>query len=95
LEFIAQLDSVYGVQHDAQLFSQVIRNLMIEMKEDPNMEVFISDSDVQVMVRGMREALGVARQQKQARAKSPSAASRKKGVSKDAAWDEAMGDLMG
>lgn len=95
LEFISQLDSVYGVQHDAQLFSQVIRNLMIDMKDDPAMEVFISDSDIRVMVRGMREALGVARQQKQARAKAPSATSRKKGVKADAAWDEAMGDLIG
>lgn len=95
LEFIQQLDSIYGLVHDAPLFSQVIRNLMLEMKEDQALAEFISDSDIRVMVRGMRESLGVARMQKQARAKAPTAKSRKTGVKSDAAWDAAMGDLMG
>jgi hypothetical protein len=93
LAFIAQLDAIYGLEHDAELFSQVIRNLMMEMKEDPNMVEFVSDSDKRAMVRGMREALGVARQMKVAKAKSPTAASRKKGVKSDAAWDDIMGQV--
>ena len=61
--FIESVNTVYSVTHDAELFSQIIRIIMQEMRANPEFEEMLSDQDVGMMVRGMREAMGVARVQ--------------------------------
>jgi hypothetical protein len=60
-EFVAQLDSVYEIVHDPELFSQFIRTIMEELKSNPDYVRLMADQDVHTMIRGLRESMGLAR----------------------------------
>jgi hypothetical protein len=65
LGFIGSLDSVYEVLHDPELLGGFITNIMVELKSNPEYTKLIAPEDVRVMVRGMRESMGLARVKKQ------------------------------
>jgi len=65
LGFVDMLDSVYNVIHDPELLGGVITNIMVELKSNPEYTKLIAPDDVRVMVRGMRESMGLARVKKQ------------------------------
>lgn len=62
--FIDLIDGVYGMLHDPEFLGQVIRNIMIELKENPQYVKHICDDDVRVWIRTMRESMGLARVKK-------------------------------
>lgn len=64
LGFLDMLDSVYNVIHDPELLGGVITNIMVELKSNPEYTRLIAPDDVRVMVRGMRESMGLARVKK-------------------------------
>jgi len=91
-EFLSNLDSIYGVWHDAQLFSQIISSVMQELKENPAFEELIADDDARIMVKGMRESLGVARANKAAKARKVGASPAKR--AKASFDDDAFNDIL-
>lgn len=90
--FVESLDGVYQILHDPELFAQSVRNIMIELDENPEYLKVISDHDVHTMIRGMRNSMGMARIKKQEKARKPAS---KTGATKRAkvADSEAMNIL--
>jgi hypothetical protein len=84
LGFIDMIDSVYDIIHDPELLGQVIRNIMVELKSNAEYTKLMSPDDVRVMVRGMRESMGLARVKKQeAKAKKSGGTRKSKTVDLD------------
>lgn len=88
LGFVEQLDGIYQVLNDADMFAQSVRVLMIELQENPEYIKLVSDQDVHTMIRGMRNSMGLARIRKQEKSrkagtKTKTAAQKKSRVSDD------------
>lgn len=65
LSFVESLDGVYQVLHDPELFGQAVRLVMMELQDNNEYEKLLADSDIHVMIRGMRRTMGLARVRKQ------------------------------
>jgi hypothetical protein len=65
LSFVESLDGVYQVLHDPELFGQAVRLVMLELQENNEYEKLLADSDIHIMIRGMRRTMGLARVRKQ------------------------------
>lgn len=86
LLFVEQLDNLYQVLNDPEMFGQTVRLVMMEMQENPEYEKLVSDHDVHTMIRAMRNTMGLARIKKQAKsrtAKNSTAAKKRGAVSED------------
>lgn len=81
--FVAVLESIPQLFTDPELLSQAIRNIMVSLQESPHFIEMVTDDDIQLMIRGMRDVLGYARikkaESKASRAKKPNT----KGLSQD------------
>lgn len=89
LLFVEQLDSMYQVLNDPELFGQSVRIIMSEMQENPEYEKLISDQDVHTMIRAMRNTMGLARIKKQEK-KRKAAGTGAKGPKKAAVGEHEM-----
>jgi hypothetical protein len=85
LSFVESLDGVYGVLHDPELFGQAVRLVMMELQDNTEYEKLLADSDIHVMIRGMRRTMGLARVRKQEKG-------RKAGTNKNARAKAGVGD---
>ena len=85
LSFVESLDSIYQVLHDAEMFAQTVRMIMLELQENREYDKLLSDSDVHVMIQGMRRSMGLAKVRKQEK-------SRKAGTNKGARKTSGVGD---
>lgn len=89
--FVESLDSIYTILNDSQMFGQQIRQIMMELQENPEYEKLISDTDVHVMIRAMRNTMGLARVRKQAKSrKSGTTAKSRTPSRKQALMDKAL-----
>lgn len=61
LQFIDLIDGVYEVLHEPDFLGSVIRNIMIELKNNPEYMRLVAPDDIRTWVRGMRESMGLAR----------------------------------
>lgn len=59
--FVVQLDSIYEIVHDPELFGNMIRTIMQELQEQPEYMNLIADQDVHTMIRGLRSSMGLAK----------------------------------
>lgn len=87
LSFVESLDGVYQVLHDPELFGQAVRLVMIELQDNNEYEKLLADSDIHIMIRGMRRTMGLARVRKQEKGRKAGTnknARAKAGVSDDA-----------
>lgn len=90
--FVELLDSVYEILNDSEMFGQQVRTIMMELQENPEYEKLISDTDVHVMIRAMRNTMGLAKIRKQAKKRTTSTASgrARKPSRKQALMDKAL-----
>lgn len=65
ISFVELIDQVYGIIHDTELLSNVIRNIMVELKANPQYIKLVVKDDVRTWVRAMRDGMGLARIKKQ------------------------------
>jgi hypothetical protein len=65
LGFVDMIDGVYEVLHEPELLGGVIRNIMIELKNNPEYMKLVALDDIRAWVRGMRESMGLAKVKKQ------------------------------
>lgn len=65
LNFVEQLDGIYSVLTDPEMFAQSVRLVMMELQENPEYIKLVSDQDIHTMLRGMRNSMGLARVKKQ------------------------------
>lgn len=72
MAFVESLDGIYQVLHDPELFGQSVRLVMMELQENNEYEKLIADSDIHVMIRGMRRTMGLARVRKQEKSRKAS-----------------------
>lgn len=82
-DFVQSLDGIYTVLDDTDMFAQLIRIIMIELQQNPEYIKLVQDQDVHVMIRAMRNTMGLARVKKQeskAKRSGGSAATKKKGM---------------
>lgn len=61
LGFVDMIDGVYDVIHEPDLMGGVIRNIIIELKDNPEYMKLVAPDDVRVWVRGMRDSMGLAK----------------------------------
>lgn len=83
LAFVESLDGIYSILHDSEMFSQSVRMIMIELQENREYEKLLADSDIHVMIRGMRRSMGLARvrkQEKSSKTRAKTAARKKSGL---------------
>lgn len=59
--FVELLDNMHGLTPEPDLASDVIRNIMIELKSNPQYIKHVAPADVRVMIRTMRENMGLAK----------------------------------
>lgn len=96
LGFVENLDTIYEVIHDADLLGGVIRNIMIELKSQPEYTKLMAPDDFRTMVRGMRESMGLARVKKQeSKAKKSGGTRKSKALDDDvmAGLDDILGGI--
>lgn len=93
-QFVGSLDSLYGLLFDAEMFGQVTKNIMIELQNNPQYVKLIADEDVNIIVRGMRESMGLARIKKtESKASRGSGTSKSKEKKVNAQVADALADL--
>lgn len=78
--FVESLDSIYDVLFDAELFGNITKSIMVELQENPEYIKLIAPEDVHTMIRGMRDAMGLARIKKVEGKRSPSGTTRAKKI---------------
>ena len=78
LMFVEQLDGIYQVLNDPEMFGQSVRVIMMELQENPEYIKLISDQDVHTMIRAMRNTMGLARIKKQAKSRKSTGTARAK-----------------
>jgi len=59
--FVSLLDSIYEIIQDPDLFSQAVRTIMSELQTHQEYAQLVGDRDVHVLIRGMRQTMGLAR----------------------------------
>lgn len=69
--FVELIGSVYETLNEPEAFGQVIRNLMAELQENPEYDKLLVDADVNSMMRGLRQTMGLAQIKKASTKKSP------------------------
>lgn len=78
LGFVDMVDGVYEVLHEPELLGGVIRNIMIELKNNPEYMKLVANEDIRTWVKGMRESMGLAKIKKmESKAKRSGGAGRK------------------
>lgn len=85
--FIDQLNQVYSIVYDPELFGQFIRMIMQELQDHPEYIKLMSPSDLHVMVRGLRESMGLAQIKKEATKRKPSTEAKAKKAPKSSEFD--------
>lgn len=93
-DFVSLMDGVYELVNDSEMLGHVIRSIMIELKTYPQYMKMVSQEDVRLWVRSMRDSMGLARikkQEKATKAKGGGTGKKTKGVDSDMA--EAFADL--
>jgi hypothetical protein len=60
-QFITLVDGIYTVLYDPELFGSMIRNIMDELQNNPEYDKLLADQDVNTMMRGLRESMGMAK----------------------------------
>lgn len=91
LAFVKTLDGIYEVASDPELFGQMIKHIMMELRENPQYKKLLADDDVATMIRGMRESMGLARIKKEAskaKRSGSTSKSRKSSVKNDDMLDD-------
>lgn len=83
LNFVEMIDSVYGMLHEPELLSSVIRSIMIELQENKQYITLIANEDVQTWIRAMRDGMGLARVKKTEKKAKTSARGSKSTLSDD------------
>ena len=61
LGFVDMIDGVFEVMHEPDLLGGVIRNIIIELKSNPEYMRLVAPDDIRAWVRGMRESMGLAK----------------------------------
>lgn len=85
--FVELIDSVYALLHDAELLGQVIKQIMLELKSNPQYMRMVVREDVRTWVQAMRKNMGLARIQaeaKKAKTRTGGSTGGKTGASKTA-----------
>lgn len=93
--FVDSLNAMYFVLNDTDMFAQSIRQIMMELQENPEYEKLISDQDVHVMIRAMRNTMGLAKIRKQAKQRKTGSAKTRTPSKKQALLDKAMSAALG
>lgn len=88
--FVESLDSMYLVLNDSDMFAQSIRQIMMELQENPEYEKLVSDQDVHVMIRAMRNTMGLAKIRKQAKSRKTGTTKARAPSKKQALLDKAL-----
>lgn len=65
LGFVDMIDGVFEVMHEPDLLGGVIRNIIIELKSNPEYMKLVAPDDIRAWVRGMRESMGLQKIKKQ------------------------------
>lgn len=60
-QFVAQIDSIYEIMHDPELFGNMVKIIMQEMNENPDYVNLMADDDVHALIRGLRSSMGLAK----------------------------------
>lgn len=90
LDFVSQLDGVYQVLNDPDMFAQSVRVIMMELQENREYIKLVSDQDVHTMIRGMRNSMGLALIRKQEKSRKTGGATKAKARKTSAELDSAL-----
>lgn len=95
LGFVESLDSIYLILNDSDMFAQSVRTIMMELQENPEYLQLVSDTDVHVMIRAMRNTMGLARIRKQQKQRKTGTGKSRAPSKKQALMDKALGLSIG
>jgi hypothetical protein len=93
LDFVQSLDGIYEVLHDPDMFGQSVRIIMLEMAENKEYKKLITDEDVHVIIRGMRNTMGLAKIKKQEKSRKNATPKTKAARGKAAVGEDDMAML--
>lgn len=89
-EFVESLDGIYQVLPDPEMFGQAVRQIMLELQENPEYIKLVQDQDVATMIRGMRNTMGLAKIRKQEKSRKSGTGTRKSARATSSVSDEDM-----
>lgn len=94
--FIKSLDSIYRLHDDREMFVDVVRKIMSELKENPDLTGLLAKwpEDINAMIRGLRQSAGMSQVKKQDE-KAKRSKSKTGGGRNSAAVDSALETLQG
>ena len=64
IAFMKSLDSIYNLHNDREMFVSVVSKIMSEMQEDKSLAKLLAPEDANAIMRGMRQAAGMAQVKK-------------------------------
>jgi len=70
--FVELLNGIYDVLDDPEAFGSMIRTIMLELQENGEYRRLLADEDVNAMMRGLRDSMGMARIKKTEKTKGKS-----------------------
>lgn len=93
LDFVESLNGIYEVLHDPEMFGQSVRIVMLELAENKEYKKLIVDEDVHVIIRGMRNVMGLAKIKKQEKSRKNATPKTKAARGKAAVGEDDMAML--
>lgn len=63
--FCKSLDTIYNLHNDREMFVSVVSRIMSDMQENKNLVKLLAPEDVNAIMKGMRQAAGMAQVKKQ------------------------------
>jgi hypothetical protein len=91
--FIDQLDQIYSIVYDPELFGQFIRVIMQELQEHPEYIKLMAPEDTHVMIRGLRETMGLAQIKKESTKRKSTTEARAKKAPKASEFDAILDSM--
>lgn len=88
--FVKSLDSIYNLHNDREMFVSVVSKIMTEMQEDKSLAKLLAPEDANAIMRGMRQAAGMAQVKKQAATAKRKGGSKKESALQSAAMDSLL-----
>jgi hypothetical protein len=83
LGFMDMVDSVYDVLHEPEFLGGIIKNILIELKANPEYMKLVAPDDVRQWIKGIRDSMGLAKIRKIETKTKKSTTSRSKKVDAD------------
>lgn len=92
-QFVKSLDSIYHLHTEPEMFVDMVRRIMSDMQDNPNLVSLLADDDSFTMITGLRQQAGMA-QVRKVESKAKRGSSGAKSVAKTSSAMDSVADAL-